>query len=392
MDIGKTKLNREEELEAILEETLNQMDMDLENESQNNLDNDFLEESNTSSSDNSEKENINNIEILPDENNVGKYLEKSDIKWLFVCGKGGVGKTTCSSSIAIKASKLREKVLIISTDPAHSLSDAFNQKFNNNECLVTGFDNLYCMEYDNQEGINQYHQELKQKMNMPNMFNPFQGMKDMFQNIPGIDEALGFLALIKKIEKMDYSLIIFDTAPTGHTLKLLSYPKVLQKSYNDILESPNGPMFRMFMNSCMNKNSNPMAAMGGMGFPMPNNQPGGEDKITEIMNRISRINDNLTNKDYTTFFCVSIPEFLSVYENERFIQKVLKLDINVTGVIINQVIDKDVCESPFWKKRYQMQQKYIETIYDLYQDDFIVNELKLKDDEVRGKEYLEDFI
>jgi len=371
---------QEEKLDLILEEALNQ----IEEESQNKINEVVPKKDNNNDSE-------NNIKIITDDSDISKYIESSNLKWLFVCGKGGVGKTTCSSSIAIKASKIKDKVLIISTDPAHSLSDAFNQKFNNNECLVNGFDNLYCMEYDNQEGIKQYHHELKQQMNIPQMLNPFKGMKDMFQNIPGIDEALGFLALIKRIEKMDYSLIIFDTAPTGHTLKLLSYPKILKKSYNDILESPNGPMFRMFMNSCMSKGNNPMS---GMGFPMPNmpNNQRGEDKLTEIMNRISRIHDNLTNKEYTTFFCVSIPEFLSVYENERFIQQVLKLDINVTGVIINQVIDESVCKDPFWKKRYQMQQKYIETIYDLYKDEFIVNEIKLRDDEVRGKKYLDGFI
>jgi arsenite-transporting ATPase len=152
-------------------------------------------------------------------------------------GKGGVGKTTCASSSAIWAAEHGRNTLIISTDPAHSLGDSLGINLPPGEPTpVPGINNLTALEINPKANIAEFQGLTNinpmEGMGMPGMMEGMPLMEDLQEltsmNPPGIDEALALLKVLEFIEtEHDYDLIIFDTAPTGHTLRFLSLPETL---------------------------------------------------------------------------------------------------------------------------------------------------------------------
>ncbi|KAK4344912.1 hypothetical protein RND71_035088 [Anisodus tanguticus] len=338
-----------------------------------------------------------NNEDLP-EGTVKNVLDQDTLKWVFVGGKGGVGKTTCSSILGILLSQVRSSVLIISTDPAHNLSDAFHQRFTKAPTLVNGFNNLYAMEVDptveNDETIDS------------DGMDDF--LSDLANAIPGIDEAMSFAEMLKLVQTMDYSCIVFDTAPTGHTLRLLQFPSTLEKGLAKVMSLRNkfgGVISQMSRIFGVDTEFGEDAILGKLeGMKDIIEQVNRQFKDPEGFNHLMGLRTSraflpsaaagLAVKvplDLTTFVCVCIPEFLSLYETERLVQELTKFEIDTHNIIINQVLfDEEVVESKLLKARMRMQQKYLDQFYMLY-DDFNISKLPLLPQEVCGVEALKAF-
>jgi len=342
-----------------------------------------------------------NDEDLPDPS-LKNIIDQESLQWVFVGGKGGVGKTTTSCSLGIQLAKHRNKVLIVSTDPAHNLSDAFCQKIGREPTPINGFTNLSAMEIDANDDMETIQRDMAEvtggedeNAGMSNL------MAELTSSIPGIDEAMSFSELMKQVQNMDYDVVVFDTAPTGHTLRLLSFPTILEKALGKLMELKDrfGGMI-----------GQASALMGG-GSPAAM-QEAIVGRLEETRAVINRVNDTFQNPDMTTFVCVCIPEFLSIYETERLVQELTKFGIDSHNLVVNQVLfpEKDAEELDEWLQanksslpkeakemccklmaRKRMQDKYIGQCFDLYGEDFHVVLMPLLDHEVRGSDKLKDF-
>jgi len=330
-------------------------------------------------------------------------IDQQSLQWVFVGGKGGVGKTTTSCCLGVQLAKTRKKVLIVSTDPAHNLSDAFCQKIGREPTPIEGFDNLSAMEID----ANNDMEEMQRTMAEQGAEDEKDGglssmMSELTNSIPGIDEAMSFSELMKQVQNLDFDVVVFDTAPTGHTLRLLSFPTILEKALGKVMELKD--RFGGLIGQAT-------AMMGG------GNNPGATQdaivgRLEETRVVINKVNDAFQDPALTTFVCVCIPEFLSIYETERLVQELSKFGIDAHNIVVNQVLfpEKDAEELAEWYEgnkgslpteaqeicskmlaRKRMQDKYIGQCFDLYGDDFNVTLMPLLDYEVRGSEKLKDF-
>ncbi|KAH8202265.1 hypothetical protein TruAng_003542 [Truncatella angustata] len=316
-------------------------------------------------------------------------LDQRSLRWIFVGGKGGVGKTTTSCSLAIQLAKVRRSVLLISTDPAHNLSDAFNQKFGKEARLIDGFDNLSAMEIDPNGSIQDLMAGQGGENGGQDLNDMTGGMGGMMQDlafaatatqIPGIDEAMSFAEVLKQVKSLSYETIIFDTAPTGHTLRFLQFPSVLEKALAKIsqLSTQYGPLLNGFL---------------GSNGSLPNGQNLNEmmEKLETLRETISEVNTQFKDENLTTFVCVCIAEFLSLYETERMIQELSSYGIDTHTIVVNQLLfPKQGSGCDQCNARRKMQKKYLDQIEELY-DEFNVVRMPLLVEEVRGKEKLEKF-
>lgn len=316
--------------------------------------------------------------------NIKSIISHDTLKWIFVGGKGGVGKTTSSSSISIQLAlnNPTKQYLLISTDPAHNLSDAFGEKFGKDARKVTGMNNLSCMEIDPSSTI----QDLSANFDTAQSNDPLKNMmSDLTSSIPGIDEALSFMEVLKHIknqsnkpdqdgdiETIQYDTIIFDTAPTGHTLRFLQLPQTFSK--------------------LLAKFDELSGRFGGLLNNLGGTQMGDiNSKMSELKELTALINEQFTDPEITTFVVVCIAEFLSLYESERLIQELDSYGIDSSTIIVNQLLftqNDDPCKR--CQARSKMQNKYLNEMNELYEDFHLVK-VPLVNTEVRGLEKLKKF-
>ena len=331
--------------------------------------------------------------------NLSNILSNPSLKWVFVGGKGGVGKTSVSSSLAVLLAQKLPKVLIISTDPAHNLSDAFNQKMSYQPTLINGFNNLYGIEINPKE-LKDEDDNLTSMLGISIDEETQNIIEDLKNSIPGIDEALAIGVLLQIIDKMDYSIVIFDTAPTGHTLRMLNFPAILDEASKkfSMLKDKMGPM------------------SGFIGEALGDGFKNMLEMVDTFKVQAEKIRKDFTNKDHTTFVAVCIPEFLSMYETERMIQELNKDEIDCRNIVINQVLfvnkENENTQCDMCQARFNMQKKYIRQIRQLYGDEhdeddddddinmnndgnnnkkYFISILPLQEEEIRGIELLKNF-
>jgi arsenite/tail-anchored protein-transporting ATPase len=295
---------------------------------------------------------------------------------LFVGGKGGVGKSTSASALAMMYAKSGKKTLIVSTDPAHNLGDIFHINIGKGKTPL--LENLWGVEInpemETQKYINGVKDNLK-GMVKSSMIDEVHRQIDMAASAPGAEEAALFDRIVSIIleEKVEFEKIIFDTAPTGHTIRLLSLPELMGVWMDGMLER----------RKKTNKNYSQLL---NDGEPV-------EDPIFEVLqkrrDKFARVRSILLDSAKTGFIFVLIPERLPILETEKAIEMMNKHDLKIQGLIVNKILPPSA-DGSFLQKRKKQEKDYLHLMKRKFTEQKLY-EIPLLEEDVCSINHLETF-
>lgn len=269
-----------------------------------------------------------------------------------------------------------KKILIISTDPAHSLSDSFETKIGGEVKKLRK--NLFAVEIDPKKAMKEYKEKFAPKMEKIEILKGL-GLEDTFDiagMTPGIDEIAAFDKFLVFMQSKDYDIIIFDTAPTGHTLRFLSLP--------DVLDSWIGKMIKMRLKFSGLVNMFRKLLPFGESEEEPKF---GTEQLDEMKKRIEEAKKILTDKEKTHYNIITTPEAMSIYESERSLDVLKQYKIPVEAIIVNQLIPENT-KCQFCSEKRKQQQERLKEIRNKFKD-FKILQIQMFMEEVKGFKMLE---
>ena len=249
----------------------------------------------------------------------------SETEFVFFSGKGGVGKSTVSCATATWLADNDYNTLLVTTDPAPNLSDIFGQEIGHEVTGINGVDNLSAIEIDPDQAAEDYRQETIEPMRQLLDDEQISAVEEQL-NSPCVEEIAAFDNFVDFMDSPEYDVVVFDTAPTGHTIRLMELPS----DWNAELEKGGS--------TCIG----PAASM--------------EDKKKDYERAI----DTLQDSEKTSFAFVGKPEDSSIDEINRSASDLGELGIESQLLIINGYLPESVCEDPFFNGKREDEQAVIE--------------------------------
>ena len=262
--------------------------------------------------------------------NVRPSFLNDDLRFVLFGGKGGVGKTTSAVACALYLSEQNpnKNILLVSTDPAHSLGDSLDQPIGDRTVPVAGVANLFAREADAEGLLAKFKRKngpvLAKIADRGTFFDKDDIRSFLELSLPGMDEFMAIVELMELVRNRQYDVIIMDTAPTGHTLRLLELPGLLQQ-WVGILD-------------LMMKKHRFMAATFSRGRYQPDECDRWLESMAADAKRVERL---LRDPAATEFVMVTIPEEMAVAESERMLNALKRFRIPVRSLIINHVVEQD---------------------------------------------------
>jgi len=292
---------------------------------------------------------------------------------LLYTGKGGVGKTSIAASTACSIAKSRKKTLVISTDPAHSLGDAFGIEIGPKPKKMA--ENLYAQEVSVNEAVNTHWNELKGYLTglfQTEGLDPISA--EEIATLPGFDEASQLLYLRQYYEEKDFDAIVIDSAPTGESLKLLSFPEAMTWYMDKIF--PMGRFAAKLVRPMWNTVSN---------ITIPDDEV--FKSVENLYEYLKRIRSILTDPKVSTIRLVMNPDKMSLSETKRAFTYLLLYGYPVDSVFVNKIYDDST--GAFFKGWRSNQGEIIKDVNDSFSDVKIFKVPMLKEEPI-GIERLEE--
>lgn len=291
---------------------------------------------------------------------------------LLYTGKGGVGKTSIAAATACKIAESGKRVLIMSTDQAHSLGDSFDRKLGNEPLEIS--EHLYAMEID--AVAESEHAWGNIKDYLKKLLTSRSGESIEAEELlvfPGFEELFSLFKILEIYEAQNYDVLIVDCAPTGETISLLKFPEMFGDLLGKIM-----PMKRKAL-----KVAGPLVEKT-MKIPMPKDTL--FDEVEILCRKIEQLQELMSDKDVLSLRIVTTPEKIVVKEAKRNFAYLHMYDYNVDAIIVNKVYPKSSLEG-YFNQWIENQQNSLQDIRQSFFD-IPVFEMKFLKHELRTVERL----